>query len=176
MYDFPAIAVVVSILLLMVGTVVAACAFIDAATRFRRFPNWSKATRASSVPHIDRSALAWQECYYRDEPGRELMNRRISVASEGLLVRDHSPFVFPRPRTILIPWTSLSNPKEVTIPLYYLRLWRHAVELEVKGTKMTIVVSKQIWHEVQRNVAESKRKKDGSNLDEDRAEDDLAGR
>jgi hypothetical protein len=81
------------------------------------------------------------------------MGRNIAVATDGLLVREGpSPFGFPRPRTILIPWASLSNPKEVTIPLYYLRLWRHGVALEVEGTNMTIVVSKDIWPDVQRNL------------------------
>lgn len=139
-------------LLAVAALVVGVCALIDTATRHRRFPNWFMATRAFSAPSTSQANPRWKLCYYRDTPEHKLMDRRIAVATDGLLVRDHSPFVFPRPHTILIPWASLSNPKEVTIPLYYLRLWRRGVQLEVDGTDMTIVVSKEMWPDVERNL------------------------
>lgn len=126
---------------------------IDALTRHRRFPNWFTAARTFPAPPKTRTKPRWRLCYYRDAPGHRLVERQIAVAPDGLLVRDCSSFVFPKLRTILVPWTSLSNPKEVTLPFSVGFLWRRCIQLEVKGTNMIILVRKAIWFDIQRNLA-----------------------
>lgn len=147
-----ALAVLLGVLGIAIVFLMAVCAAIDTATRRRRFPNWFEATRTFPAPCNAHAATGWNLSFCRDRPGGMLRDIRIAVVSGGLLVRDLSPFLFPRPRTMMIPWGFLSNPKELTIPRYFLRLRRHAIELQVGDTQFTVVLTEDVWASVQQEL------------------------
>ncbi len=110
-------------------------------------PNWLRAVRSLPVPRDVGERSGWKNSWCRDTPGtRAVMPCMVSYSEEGVLVRDlwSQAFfwgLFCGHRTMFIPWTACSNPRQPWSHRWYASaLQRRVVELDVAGQCFSIMV------------------------------------
>lgn len=110
-----------------------------------RVPNWLKAIRSLPVPRDVGERSGWKSSWFRDRPGtKAFTNCVVSYSEQGVLVRDfwYQAFLrglFSKHRTMFIPWTACSNPREPWRHRWYaVPSQRRLVEFDVAGQHFSI--------------------------------------
>jgi len=107
--------------------------------------NWSRALESLPVPSDVGERSGWETSRFRDRPGTWALDCGVSYTENGVLVREFHPQllwgVIPKHRTMFIPWSACSNPRQPWKDRwYFLCRDRRLVELDVAGQEFSIFV------------------------------------
>jgi len=116
-------------------------------------PNLAKAL-STLEPHAKNCEQAkWTTGYFRDRRNGSLLSCRIGYMSQGILVRETClpisgvHLLFPKFRTLTIPWADLSDPRKLDYGGFgsYVRLFDRAerIEFNVAGQRFTVALERQ---------------------------------
>lgn len=97
------------------------------------------------APARVRGKRVWRLQYTRDLEINWLFSSRLKINEKGLGIKTGVPMIC----RMFVPWEALSSPRPYRIPVRWLfrKFWlpRRTVELDIRGTKITLLVSPRLW-------------------------------